>query len=287
MISTLSLTEKSLKSDYAQGSELQANTRQAQDSGKTDYKAGISAEGNKRTHDLGVLKEMLQRYVDDFGDVDDQAVGIVASATKKKAKGFSKKQQDAQIDQIQGQIAETFSKKRTGYLQSTIDGYFSVRLIQMLNQTKTAFVGVPSALLMSVGRPLINTPYNIKKATQLEGVPISRKVQYAMADLTATYEYMNVYNALWDTLKSSGNTILNKGDNFLYRDRHAYLKDELAEATEPTHRVKRQQAQVRRREAARNAKHPVAKGLLKAKATVMNSRPKLKYLRSSLITEFH
>ena len=44
------------KKDYAQGSELQANTRQAMDNGTTDYAAGITAAGNKRTEDLIVLK---------------------------------------------------------------------------------------------------------------------------------------------------------------------------------------------------------------------------------------
>ena len=145
----------------------------------------------------------------------------------------------------------------------------------MLNQVKTAFVGVPSATMMSVVRPMINTPYNVRKALSLKGVPISRRAQYASADLAGTYEYARmVFKHLKDTLRSSKDTILNKGDsNFLYRDRNAYIKDELAEASEMSHQVKRRLKQAERREAARTAETALGRKVLGAKAAVLNSKP--------------
>ena len=60
---------------------------------------------------------------------------------------------------------------------------------------------------------------------------------------------------LGDTLRYSKDTILNKGDsNFLYRDRNAYIKDKLAEASEPNNRVKRRIKQAQRRQDVVEAK---------------------------------
>ena len=425
------------KKDYAQGAELQANTRQAMDNGTTDYAAGITAAGNKRTEDLIVLKGMLQKLVGsedvDGGDlskiIDDilkepekpervkpkkrakpkdsssstepkdtsaepkpdnaanrlakqkqtlqkkldelrkqfgddigldeaeakrnaktpkpkneeikqledrikfyegaekevftleklrkqlaELAGIEGSsdmtlqrkATAKKPKlsegspqvaevrakiaqtkarmGQRLKEIDAahkqlpkeeKLDAIADQVAKTFTGERVGVFQQAVDGYFTLRLTQMLNQGKTAFVGVPSATFMSVVRPIINTPYNIAKAAQLEGVSVSRRVQYAAADITGTYEYTRMLTKhLGDTLRSSKDTILNKGDsNFLYRDRNAYIKDQLAEASEPNHRVKKRIKQAQRRQDVVEAKSELARKYLKAKATVLNSKP--------------
>jgi hypothetical protein len=158
--------------------------------------------------------------------------------------------------------------------QQAIDGYFTVRLTQMLNQAKTALVGVPSAVAMSIFRPILNTPYNIAKASGMKGQTVSRRVQYAAADITASYEYVRmVTKHLKDTLRSVKDTVLNKGDsNFLYRDRNAYIRNELAEATEPTHAVKRRMKQAQRRVAAKEAKTELGRKVLNAKATVLNSK---------------
>ncbi len=262
------------KKDYAQGSELQANTRQAMDNGTTDYAAGITAAGNKRTEDLKVLKGMLQKLVDEDVAVDPKLAKKVADDAKKRAEGAPKLSKEEKLDAIADQVAKTFVEERGGVFQQAIDGYFTVRLTQMLNQAKTAFVGVPSATFMSVVRPLINTPYNIAKAAGMKGQTVSRRVQYAAADVTATYEYVRMMTKhLKDTLRSAKDTILNKGDsNFLYRDRNAYIRDQLAEASEPTHTVKRRMKQAQRRVAAQEAKTETGRKLLTAKATVMNSK---------------
>ena len=262
------------KKDYAQGSELQANSRNAMDNGTTDYAAGITAAGNKRTEDLNVLKGMLQKLVDEDVAIDPKVAKQVAKDAKKNAEGAPKLSKEEKLDAIADQVAKTFTGERTGVFQQAIDGYFTVRLTQMLNQAKTAFVGVPSATFMSVVRPIINTPYNVRKSLSLEGVTLSRRLQYAAADISATYEYVRMITKhLGDTLRSSRDTILNKGDsNFLYRDRNAYIKDQLAEANEVSHVVKRRLKQAQRREAARNAKTETGRRILNAKATVMNSK---------------
>jgi hypothetical protein len=263
------------KKDYAQGSELQANTRQAMDNGTTDYAAGITAAGNKRTEDLIVLKGMLQKLVDEDVAIDPKVAKKVAGDAKKKAEGAPKLSKEEKLDAIADQVAKTFTGERVGVFQQAVDGYFTLRLTQMLNQAKTAFVGVPSATFMSVVRPIINTPYNIVKAAKLKNVSVSRRVQYAAADITGTYEYVRMITKhLGDTLRSSKDTILNKGDsNFLYRDRNAYIKDQLAEASEPNHRVKRRIKQAQRRQAVTEAQSELARKYLKAKATILNSKP--------------
>ena len=263
------------KKDYAQGSELQANTRQAQDNGTTDYAAGITAAGNKRTEDLIVLKGMLQKLVDEDVAIDPKLAKTVAGDAKKKAEGAPKLSKEEKLDAIADQVAKTFTGERVGVFQQAVDGYFTLRLTQMLNQAKTAFVGVPSATFMSVVRPIINTPYNIAKAAKLKDVSVSRRIQYAAADISGTYEYVRMITKhLGDTLRSSKDTILNKGDsNFLYRDRNAYIKDQLAEASEPNHRVKRRIKQAQRRQDVVEAKTELARKYLKAKATILNSKP--------------
>jgi hypothetical protein len=263
------------KKDYAQGSELQANTRQAMNNGTTDYAAGITAAGNKRTEDLIVLKGMLQKLVDEDVEIDTKLAKKVARDAKKKAKGAPKLSKEEKVDAIADQVAKTFTGERVGVFQQAIDGYFTLRLTQMLNQAKTAFVGVPSATLMAVARPIINTPYNIAKSLKLEGISVSRRAQYAAADISGTYEYVRMITKhLGDTLRSSKDTILNKGDsNFLYRDRNAYIKDQLAEASEPNHRVKRRIKQAQRRQAVTEAQSELARKYLKAKATILNSKP--------------
>ena len=263
------------KKDYAQGSELQANTRQAQDNGTTDYAAGITAAGNKRTEDLIVLKGMLQKLVDEDVAIDPKLAKTVAGDAKKKAEGAPKLSKEEKLDAIADQVAKTFTGERVGVFQQAVDGYFTLRLTQMLNQAKTAFVGVPSATFMSVVRPIINTPYNIAKAAKLKDVSVSRRIQYAAADMAGTYEYVRMITKhLGDTLRSSKDTILNKGDsNFLYRDRNAYIKDQLAEASEPNHRVKRRIKQAQRRQDVVEAKSELARKYLKAKATILNSKP--------------
>ena len=263
------------KKDYAQGSELQANTRQAQDNGTTDYAAGITAAGNKRTEDLIVLKGMLQKLVDEDVAIDTKLAKTVAGDAKKKAEGAPKLSKEEKLDAIADQVAKTFTGERVGVFQQAIDGYFTIRLVQMLNQAKTAFVGVPSATFMSVVRPIINTPYNIAKAAKLKDVSVSRRIQYAAADISGTYEYVRMITKhLGDTLRSSKDTILNKGDsNFLYRDRNAYIKDQLSEASEPNHRVKKRIKQAQRRQEVLEAKSELARKYLKAKATILNSKP--------------
>ena len=263
------------KKDYAQGSELQANTRQAQNNGTTDYAAGITAAGNKRTQDLIVLKGMLQKLVDEDVAIDTKLAKTVAGDAKKKAEGAPKLSKEEKLDAIADQVAKTFTGERVGVFQQAVDGYFTLRLTQMLNQAKTAFVGVPSATFMSVVRPIINTPYNIAKAAKLKDVSVSRRIQYAAADISGTYEYVRMITKhLGDTLRSSKDTILNKGDsNFLYRDRNAYIKDQLAEASEPNHRVKRRIKQAQRRQDVVEAKSELARKYLKAKATILNSKP--------------
>ena len=263
------------KKDYAQGSELQANTRQAQDNGTTDYAAGITAAGNKRTEDLIVLKGMLQKLVDEDVAIDTKLAKTVAGDAKKKAEGAPKLSKEEKLDAIADQVAKTFTGERVGVFQQAVDGYFTLRLTQMLNQAKTAFVGVPSATFMSVVRPIINTPYNIAKAAKLKDVSVSRRIQYAAADISGTYEYVRMLTKhLGDTLRSSKDTILNKGDsNFLYRDRNAYIKDQLSEASEPNHRVKRRIKQAQRRQDVVEAKSELARKYLKAKATILNSKP--------------
>ena len=260
------------KKDYAQGSELVANQRNAMN---FEFQNGISAAGNKRTEDLTVLKGMLQKFVDEGVPVDTKTLKGVAKDTKKSAKGAPKLTKEEKLDAIADQVAKTFLNERTGVFQQMLDGYFTVRLTQMLNQAKTAFVGVPSATLMSVARPIINTPYNIAKASKLKGVPLSKKAQYATADLASTYEYLRMFSKHFkDTMRSSKDTILNKGDsNFLYRDRNAYVKDQLAEANEPSHRVKNRLRQAQRRNAVKEAKTELGRKVLKARATVMNSKP--------------
>ena len=263
------------KKDYAQGSELQANTRQAMDNGTTDYAAGITAAGNKRTEDLIVLKGMLQKLVDEDVAIDTKLAKTVAGDAKKKAEGAPKLSKEEKLDAIADQVAKTFTGERVGVFQQAVDGYFTLRLTQMLNQAKTAFVGVPSATFMSVVRPIINTPYNIAKSLQLKDVSVSRRIQYAAADISGTYEYVRMITKhLGDTLRSSKDTILNKGDsNFLYRDRNAYIKDQLAEASEPNHRVKKRIKQAQRRQDVVEAKSELARKYLKAKATILNSKP--------------
>lgn len=263
------------KKDYKQGSDLEANSRQAQDRGTTDYSAGITAAGNKRTEDLIVLKGMLQKLVDEDVAIDTKLAKTVAGDAKKKAEGAPKLSKEEKLDAIADQVAKTFTGERVGVFQQAVDGYFTLRLTQMLNQAKTAFVGVPSATFMSVVRPIINTPYNIAKAAKLKDVSVSRRIQYAAADISGTYEYVRMLTKhLGDTLRSSKDTILNKGDsNFLYRDRNAYIKDQLSEASEPNHRVKRRIKQAQRRQDVVEAKSELARKYLKAKATILNSKP--------------
>ena len=413
--------------DYAQGSELQANTRNAMDNGVTDYSAGISAAANERTANLQVLKGMLEKFGDEgveggddlnrilddiikepdtpefvkpdakkpnkpndgttpkkpvdrlkaqkknlqkkldelrqrFGDdvkLDEANAKAAAKTPKPKnpeikaleerikfyeaaekevttledlkkqlarlaeiegsgdltlqrkatakkpnlsdtpskvaevrakiaqtkarmrqrlkeidAAAANKLSKEEKLDAIADQVAKTFTKSRNGVLQQAYDAYFNTRLVQMLNQAKTAFVGVPSATMMSVVRPLINTPYNIAKAAKMEGKPVSRRIQYATADLAATYEYVRMVSKhLKDALKSAVDTTFNKGDsNFLYRDRNAYLKDELASANEPTHAVKRRLKQAERRVATREAETPLGKVVLGAREKAMNNK---------------
>ena len=260
--------------DYAQGSELQANTRNAMDNGVTDYSAGISAAANERTANLQVLKGMLEKFGDEGAEVSEEVLKKAKSDTGKSAKGAPKLSKEEKLDAIADQVAKTFTKSRNGVLQQAYDAYFNTRLVQMLNQAKTAFVGVPSAAMMSVVRPLINTPYNIAKAAKMEGKPVSRRIQYATADLAATYEYVRMVSKhLKDALKSAVDTTFNKGDsNFLYRDRNAYLKDELASANEPTHAVKRRLKQAERRVATREAETPLGKVVLGAREKAMNNK---------------
>ena len=218
---------------------------------------------------------MLQKLVDEDVAIDTKLAKTVAGDAKKKAEGAPKLSKEEKLDAIADQVAKTFTGERVGVFQQAVDGYFTLRLTQMLNQAKTAFVGVPSATFMSVVRPIINTPYNIAKAAKLKDVSVSRRIQYAAADISGTYEYVRMLTKhLGDTLRSSKDTILNKGDsNFLYRDRNAYIKDQLSEASEPNHRVKRRIKQAQRRQDVVEAKSELARKYLKAKATILNSKP--------------
>ena len=262
------------KKDYAQGSELQANTRQAMDNGTTDYAAGISAAGNERTENLNVLKGMLQKLVDEDAPLDTKTVQKVAGDVKKKAEGAPKLSKEEKLDAVADQVAKTFVKERGGVFQQAIDAYFTFRLVQMLNSAKTSFIGIPSAIMMSVVRPIINTPYNIRKATQATGITLSRKAMYASADIASTFEYIHTMAKYHkDIARSVVDTIKNRGDSaFLYRDRHAYIKDEIAEAGEPAHAAKRRMKEAQRRVRASEAKTETGRKVLNAKATVLNSK---------------
>ena len=97
--------------DYAQGSELVANRKNAME---FNFRAGISAEGNKRTEDLNVLKGMLQDFVGKEADLDTKALTQARKEAKVKAEGAPKLSKEEKLDAIADQVAKTFMKRRAG-----------------------------------------------------------------------------------------------------------------------------------------------------------------------------
>lgn len=258
------------KKDYNDGASLQANSKKGEFS---TYIAGLTDEANQRTANLEALKDML----DDFASpkTTGPLKGVAEDALEVARRNTQGLTPDQKLDRIASHLQKTFEKPRTGPLMQAVDTYYSVRLVQLLNQTKTALVGVPSATIMSVVRPVINTPLNIRKSFDLKDVKFSRRMMYANADLLATWEYVTLLSKRYKELgRSMGATFMNRGDsNFLYKDRQAFVADQLTESRDLPHVIQRKMRQSTRRVEAQEAAPGVKKDALTLKANVLNSRP--------------
>tara|TARA_B100001093_G_scaffold152047_1_gene144810 strand:+ start:7548 stop:12230 length:4683 start_codon:yes stop_codon:yes gene_type:complete len=252
------------RKDYADGSSLAANKLNAD---SHTYQSGITTDGNRRTQDLLEFKEMLRQYIDDpVGAKLNQELGENVTEEARKRSGGVAKSRAERLDEMQAHFSKSMVKKRQGALQNVIDTYFATRMSQMLNQTKTAFVGVPSAAAMSIIRPVINTPYALRQAIGQKNLGLQKKAIYAMSELIATQEYIHMITRHgFQVGRSVLNTIKNKGESsFLYRDRHSYKVNEIADANELSHTAKTRMREAERRVDAKNAR-----GAMK---TVMNLR---------------
>ena len=207
--------------DYNYGASLQGKSAKA---GKTIYQNNVSARANQRAKELKDLEQMLK----DFIDGKPLSKEIIAYYKKFKIDlGNPQKARDEQIRRMMVHLDNMYNqtKKEGGVLGQAIDSYFSARLLQALNATKTAFVGVPSATITGITQPIINTPANIQKAYGLN-VPLSKKLQYASADLFATTEYFKAILPKYGIYRGIANTYRNQGEsNFIYRDRHGFMPD--------------------------------------------------------------
>lgn len=256
------------KKDYAQGSALVANRRNA---ATHTYRSGISADGNTRTANLKQFKNMLIDFVENGHALPKGSKTKIRKQLKDQAQGKAALEK---LDDMMVHFSKTFNKKRTGELQQVIDSYFTIRMTQMLNQLKTGFVGVPSAAAMSIVRPILNTPYQISQAIAQKDLGIKRRLVYGASELIATQEYVFMLTKhLGDVTRSVGKTIARKGESsFLYRDRHSYKQDTITSADELSHRQKQRLKEAERRVDARAAEPQSAKAIgLKLKANILNN----------------
>lgn len=267
------LDSKISQKDFAQGTSLKANDKNAQ-LAKERLNAGITSANNERAYNLRKLEEMLEDFVGGE-DLQKPLLDQTKKQAKDKADGVRLTKQE-KIDLIKAHALETFAKERTGTLQRVLDAYFSVRLIQLLNSFKTATVGTVSAIAQTVLRPVVNTAVNTRKLIgnpALKNKSISRKVRYALADLIATQEYIYMITKHFGNVRRSVfNTIRNRGDSaFLYLDKHSYVQGDITEARQLTRSELSDFRQAKRRNDARVQPEGKIKTALDLKAKILNS----------------
>jgi hypothetical protein len=255
--------------DYNTGASLQAKSAKAE---KTIYENNISARANQRAKEF----EDLQKMLEDFVAGKPLSKEIVDYYKKFKIDlGNPKKAKDEQIRRMMVHLDNMYNqtKKEGGVLGQAVDSYFSARLLQALNATKTAFVGVPSATITGITQPIINTPANIQKAYGLN-VPLSKKLQYASADLFATTEYFRAMLPKYGVYRGMANTYRNQGEsNFIYRDRHGFMPDiSFKPANEMPWRVQNNLRKTKRIMSVEDATANYAEYIKRLNANIMNSK---------------
>ena len=102
-----------------------------------------------------------------------------------------------QTDAILSDMRNVFdpSHESRSIVDKALNGYLMARTDALLNQPSTATTGLPSGIIQTIWRPLINTGRNTLQALNpadrsLKGVPMTQRMKFAAADMLATYDQL-------------------------------------------------------------------------------------------------
>jgi hypothetical protein len=102
-----------------------------------------------------------------------------------------------QTDAILSDMRNVFdpSHESRSIVDKALNGYLMARTDALLNQPSTATTGLPSGIIQTIWRPLINTGKNTVQALNpadraLKGVPMTQRMKYAAADMLATADQL-------------------------------------------------------------------------------------------------
>lgn len=102
-----------------------------------------------------------------------------------------------QTDAILSDMRNVFDPENgsRGIVDTALNGYLMARTDALLNQPSTATTGIPSGIIQTIWRPLINTGKNTIQALNpadrmLKGVPMTQRMKYASAEVLATADQL-------------------------------------------------------------------------------------------------
>jgi hypothetical protein len=102
-----------------------------------------------------------------------------------------------QTDAILSDMRNVFDPENgsRGIVDTALNGYLMARTDALLNQPSTATTGLPSGIIQTIWRPLINTGKNTLQALNpadrmLKGIPMTQRMKFASADILATADQL-------------------------------------------------------------------------------------------------
>ena len=124
---------------------------------------------------------------------------IETTLTKLKATEAKLKKilQRKQTDAILSDMRDVFDPANgsRSLVDTALNGYLMARTDALLNQPSTATTGLPSGIIQTIWRPLINTGRNTLQALNpadraLKGVSMTQRMKFAAADMLATADQL-------------------------------------------------------------------------------------------------
>jgi hypothetical protein len=124
--------------------------------------------------------------------IESQLTKLKATEAKLK-KILQRKQTDAILSDMRN-VFDPANGSRS-LVDTALNGYLMARTDALLNQPSTATTGLPSGIIQTIWRPLINTGRNTLQALNpadraLKGVPMTQRMKYAAADMLATADQL-------------------------------------------------------------------------------------------------
>ena len=136
-----------------------------------------------------------------------------------------------QTDAILSDMRNVFDPENgsRSIVDTALNGYLMARTDALLNQPSTATTGLPSGIIQTIWRPLINTGKNTLQALNpadraLKGVPMTQRMKFASAEVLATADQLMAFaqsplvtskQALrntWETFRQGGSS------GYFYKD---------------------------------------------------------------------